>query len=331
MGEHLVDHRSADIAHAEAEDVQALDFRFEEGLMDGLQGLALVLGVDDDGNVALGGALADGPDADAVAAEGAESAPGNAALLAHAVSDEGHDGKARFDDEGFNAAELLLGTKLLVQGRLGLCGISIGHGDADGVFARPLGDEDDVDAGQREGREEAAGKAGNADHAATADGDERDVLEGAQSGDATVGQRRVLALGGRNDEGSGAFRVVRQTDVHGDVFLGELGHRGWEDHLGAEVAQLHRLGIAEFIDDAGGGHHAGIGGHHARHIRPLFQRRGVEEAGGVGCAEVTASPAERGGGALGRRADEALHEEEVALVESGLTEMVTRGLHIESG
>ena len=148
LGEHLVDHRAADVADAEAEDVQALDLRFEEGLMNGLQRLALVLGVDDDGNVALRGALADGPDAHAVAAEGAEGAPGDAALLAHAVTDEGHDGKAGFDDERLNAAELLLRTELLVQCDFGISSVSVGHSNADGVFARPLGDEDHVDAGE---------------------------------------------------------------------------------------------------------------------------------------------------------------------------------------
>ena len=140
-----------------------------------------------------------------------------------------------------------------------------------------------------------------------------------------------MALVGRDDEGSGAFRVVRQTDVHGNVFLGELGHRWREDHLGAEVAQLHGLGIAELVDDPGGGDHAGVGGHHAGDIGPFLQGVGAEEAGGIGGAEIAASPTERGGRALGRRADEALHEEEVALVESGLAEMVTRGLHVKAG
>ena len=148
MGEHLVDHGAPHVAYAEAEDVQALDLCFEEGLMDGLQGLALVLGIDDDGNVALGGALADGPDADAVATEGAEGAPCDAALLSHAVSDEGHDGKAGFDDERLNAAELLFRTELLVQRDFSFSSVSISHSNANGVFARPLGDEDHVDASQ---------------------------------------------------------------------------------------------------------------------------------------------------------------------------------------
>ena len=100
--------------------MQALDFRFEEGLMDGLQGLALVLGVDDDGNVALGGALTDGPDADSVPAKGAEGAPGDAALLAHAVTNQGHDGEAGFDDQWSDAAELLVRAELLVQCGFGL-------------------------------------------------------------------------------------------------------------------------------------------------------------------------------------------------------------------
>ena len=299
--------------------------------MNGLQGLALVLGVDDDGNVAFGGALADGPDAHAVAPEGAEGAPGNAALLAHAVTDQRHNGKARFDDERLNAADLLLCTKLLVQRGFSISGVSVGHGDADGVFARPLRNEDHVDAGQREGREKPAGKAGDADHATTADGDEGDVLEGAQSGNAAVGQRGVLALGGRDDERARAFRVVRQSDVHGNVLFGELGDGRREDHLGAEMAQFHGLGIAELIDHASRRDHAGVGGHHAGDIGPLLQGGGAEEAGGIGCTEVTASPTERGGRALGCRADEALHEEEVALVESGLAEMVTRGLHIQAG
>ena len=114
LGEHLVDHGAPDVADAEAEDVQALDLGFEESLMDGLQGLALVLGVDDDGNVALGGSLADGPDADSVPAKGAEGAPSDAALLAHAVSDQGHNGEAGFDDQWSDAAELLVRAELLV-------------------------------------------------------------------------------------------------------------------------------------------------------------------------------------------------------------------------
>ena len=87
-------------------------------------------------------------DAHAVSAEGAKGAPGNAALLAHAVSDEGHDGEAGFDDQGSDAAELLVRTEFLVQCGFGFPCVSVGHSDADGVFTRPLGDEDHVDASQ---------------------------------------------------------------------------------------------------------------------------------------------------------------------------------------
>ena len=90
----------------------------------------------------------DGPDAHAIPSEGAKGAPGNAALLAHAVSDEGHDGEAGFDDQGSDAAEMLVRTEFLVQCRFSISCISIGHGDADGVLARALRDEDDVDAGE---------------------------------------------------------------------------------------------------------------------------------------------------------------------------------------
>ena len=120
LSEHLVDHGAADVADTQAEDVQRLDLGFEEGLVHRLQCLALVLGVDDDGDVALGGALADGPDADAVAAQRAEGAPGDAALLAHTVAHEGHDGEAGFDHEWPNAAELLVGTEFFVE-RLDFC------------------------------------------------------------------------------------------------------------------------------------------------------------------------------------------------------------------
>ena len=53
LGQDLVDHGAADVAHAQAENVQRLDFGFEERLVQGLQGLALVLGIDDDADVAL--------------------------------------------------------------------------------------------------------------------------------------------------------------------------------------------------------------------------------------------------------------------------------------
>ena len=188
LGQDLVDHGAAHVAHAQAENVQRLDFGFEERLVQGLQGLALVLGIDDDADVALGGALADGPDADAVAAEGAKGTAGDAALLAHAVSDKGHDGKSGFDDERSDAAQLLVSTKLFVQCLFGAVGIGISHSDGNGVFRGALRHQDHIDSGQRQGCKQPAGKAGYADHAPAADGDEGDVFEGAQSGHATVGK-----------------------------------------------------------------------------------------------------------------------------------------------
>ena len=188
VGPDLVDHGAADVAHAQAENVQRLDFGFEERLVQGLQGLALVLGIDDDADVALGGALADGPDADAIAAEGAKGAAGDAALLAHAVSDKGHDGKSGFDDERSDAAQLLVSTKLFIQCLFGAVGIGISHSDGNGVFRGALRHQDHIDSGQRQGCKQPAGKAGYADHAPAADGDEGDVFEGAQSGHATVGK-----------------------------------------------------------------------------------------------------------------------------------------------
>ena len=140
--------------------MQRLDFGFEERLVQGLQGLALVLGIDDDADVALGGALADGPDADAIAAEGAKGAAGDAALLAHAVSDKGHDGKSGFDDERSDAAQLLVSTKLFVQCLFGAVGIGISHSDGNGVFRGALRHQDHIDSGQRQGCKQPAGKAG---------------------------------------------------------------------------------------------------------------------------------------------------------------------------
>ena len=331
LGEDLIDHRSAHVADAEAEDVQCLDFGFEEGLVHRLQGLAFVLGVDDDGDVALSGALRNGADADAVAAEGGEGAPGDAALLAHAVAHKRHDGKAGFDHEGADAAELLVGTKLFVEGLLGAVGVVVCHGDGDGVLAGPLGDQHDIDPGEGQGGKEPAGKAGHTHHAAATDGDEGDVFEGAQSGHAAVGQWGVGAPVLWQDLGAGAFRVVRQADVHGNVFLRKLGHGGRKDHFGTEVAELHGLGVAEFIDDAGRGHDTRIGRHHARYIRPLFKHSGVEEASGVGGTEVASSPAECRGRPVGCAADEAFHEEEVTVVEPGVGKAVAGGVHIEAG
>ena len=69
LGQDLVNHGSAHVAHAHAKDVQSLDFGFEEGLVQRLQGLSLVLCVDYNGDVALGGPLGDGPDANAIASK----------------------------------------------------------------------------------------------------------------------------------------------------------------------------------------------------------------------------------------------------------------------
>ena len=129
--------------------------------------------------------------------------------------------------------------------------------------------------------------------------------------------------------GAAAFGVVREPDVHGDVFFRKLCHGGREDHLRTEMAELHGFGVAELVDDAGRRDHAGIGGHHSCHIGPFFQYGSVEEASGIGGAQVAASPAQGRGGAVGGASDEALHEEQVSVVEACMGKPVLRGVHVE--
>ena len=47
-------------------------------------------------------------------------------------------------------------------------------------------------------------------------------------------------------------------------------------HFGSEVAKLRGLYIAQFINGIGSGNHTRVGSHEAVHIRPDFQRIGIQ-------------------------------------------------------
>ena len=81
------------------------------------------------------------------------------------------------------------------------------------------------------------------------------------------------------DERAGRIEIERILDDDRNIHVVGGENRRRIDHLRAEIAQLHRLDIAQTLDHVGVVDHFRVGGHETVDVGPDFEHRGIEGRG----------------------------------------------------
>ena len=173
----LVDQSAANISGAGDEQIDLLVCRFEEFFVQDVQGLAHIGGGYHGRNIPFGGSLRDGAYVDAIATKGAEHPPTDAGVTLHLFTHEGYDGQVLFDPERFHFLEGDLDRKCVIHQVFGILAAGIVYPDADAVFGRTLGDEDDVDLALCQGFEKSFRETGHTYHTAAFEAEQCDVVD----------------------------------------------------------------------------------------------------------------------------------------------------------
>ena len=149
----LLDQLTADRTHAADEQVQFLILRQEEAFVHDIQGLTQILALDDEGNVALGSALREGDDADAVAAQDTEQLTRDTAVVLHVLAHDGHRRELVLPLDGMDSPAGDLRRKGLRQHLAGLFRIRRAYADGNACFRGRLAHQEHIDVLARQGGE----------------------------------------------------------------------------------------------------------------------------------------------------------------------------------
>ena len=266
----LAEQGAADVA--DADDGERETFAgLEEGLMDGVQGAALLRRIDDARDVPLGRALRDGVDVDVVAAERVEQLAGHARAAFHALADDRENGLiALVVDHHQLIANLV--TELSFDGRHSPRGVGRAHRETDRVLRRGLRNEDDVDALGRQRPKQPLGDAGHAHHPGPAEREERQLADRRHPFCDRFHVGRAFA---RNQR-AGRGRVERVLDQDRDSPGNCRRHGGRVNHLRTEVRQLHRLFVGHLRQHESRRHESRIRAEDAVHVGPDLDHRRAE-------------------------------------------------------
>ena len=275
-------------AYAADEEVQHLVFGQEEGVVDDVQRLAQRLAVHHKRDVRLRGSLRAGYHVDAVASQRAEQLSGDARRVLHVLAHDGDRGEVLLCLNGRNLSHLYLLGELLVQHLARQVGVRVAHTDGRRVLRRGLRHQEHADAVLRQSLEDAVVHADDTDHAQALHRNQARVVDGGDALDCLALRVGHLLL----DDGARPFGVEGVLHPDGDVLVADRINRRRIDHLGAEVAKLRCLHVAQFIDGIGGGNHARVGGHESVHVRPYLQAVGVQRGGNDCRGVVGTAPAQ---------------------------------------
>lgn len=302
----LVDEATADGADTGDEEVEDIVAGEEEGVVDGVEGFAEELELDDEGDVGFGGALCASDDGDAGASECAEELAGDAGSAFHVLTDDGDGGEVGFDGGVVDLTACTFVGELVVEDVDGEVCIGITDGEGGVVFGGGLRDHEDGDAVIGEGFEDAVVDADDTDHAEALDGDEAGVVNGGDAFDDGFVVGGGIGGGGKvRDEGAFGVGVEGIEDADGDVLLVDGVDGGWIEDFGTEVTELHGFGEGELVDEVGGVDDFGVGGHEAIDVGPYFEGVGVKSSGEDGGGVIGATASEVGDLVIGIGGDEA--------------------------
>ena len=151
---------------------------------------------DDERDVALRGALRDHQHVHPGGAEGAEDPARDAGRAAHVLADHGDDDQVAHELELLEAPGLQLERELAAERAEGPVRLAGLEHQRDRVLGRGLGDHDDVHALAGQGGEDARRDAGDADHAAALDVQQRDALDRGDARDRVLGPLRPRCRSG---------------------------------------------------------------------------------------------------------------------------------------
>ena len=200
--------------------------------------------------------------------------------MLHSFADDGNRGQSAFGLHAEHGASFDFLGELLVQYVAGGFRVLIADTDAGAVLGGGLRDHEDRDAVLCQYGEDAAVHTDDADHGEAGDGDERGALDAGDTLDEACVVRGFLL-----NDGAGGIGVEGVLDEDGDVLDADGIDGGRVDHLGAEVAELHRFDVTELRDDIGSGDDTRVGGHESIDVGPDLENAGIEgccdDAGGV--------------------------------------------------
>ena len=259
----LLDELSAHGSHTADKQIEHLVFGEEERVVDDVEYLAQTLALHHKRDVGFARPLCAGDDADAASPQSAEKLAGASGQILHIGSHDGHGGQTALDVHGKHGTVFDFGGKGFVEHLRCLVGIFVAHTDAGGVLRRCLRHHEHADAPIGQGGEDAAVDANHTHHREAGDRDERRAVDGA---DAFDGLMVVGNLG--LDGGAGIGGVEGVFNFDGNVFHANGIDGGRIDHLGAEVAQLHGLDVAELGNGVGAFDDAWVGCHKAVDVGP---------------------------------------------------------------
>ena len=286
----LLDEASAHRSDTADEEVEHLVFGKEERVVDDVERLAERLAFDYERNVRLRSTLRTGYHVDTVTSQRAEQLACDARRVLHVLAYNGYRSQVLLRLDGRDFTHFDFFGKLFAQHGTSQVGVGIAHTDGGGVFRRRLRHEEHADAVLGQRLEDAVVYTDDAYHTQTLNRNQRGVVDGRDTLDGLALRVGYLLL----DDGSFAFGIEGVLDEDWDILMANGVDSGRIDYLGAEVAQLRGLHIAQLVDGVGGGDDARIGGHEAVHIGPYLQRVGIEGGGDDGCRIVGATSSQVG-------------------------------------
>ena len=257
--------------------------------MEHVERLAQEASVDHKRDVGLRSTLGAGNHADTATSECAEQLSGNTRCVLHVLTHDGYGGQSAFGLHGEHGARLDFLLELLVQHLNGSLGILVAHTDTGGVLRRGLRHHEHRDAAVGQRGEDAAVHANHTHHRESRHRDERGALD---ARDTLDGLPVVVDL--LLDERARMLGVERVLYLYGNILDADGIDGRRVDNLGAEVAQFHRLYIAQFVDGVGRLDHLRVGGHESVHVGPDFQHVGIQRGGNGGGRQVRASSSQVG-------------------------------------
>ena len=243
--------------------------------MDHVERLAQALERDDERNVSFRRALSAGDHIDAVAPQRTEKPSRDAGRMLHVLAHDRDRGQIGLllDPVDLSHGDFLseLGREHLDRHR------SVGVADADRrrILGSRLRDEEHADARLGQRLEYPVIDADHANHAQSLNRNQAGIVDRRNPLDCPAGVLHMLA----RDERAGRIEIERILDDDRNIPVVGGENRRRIDHLRAEIAQLHRLDIAQTLDHVGVVDHFRVGGHEAVDVGPDFEHRGVEGRG----------------------------------------------------
>ena len=259
-------------SHPGHKEIEHLRLGEKKRIVYDIEGLAQTLTGDNKRNVGLRRALGTGNYIDTVAAQHIEQFTRNAGGMFHILAHDSHGGQFLLGFDGTDFAHSHLFLELIAQHPHGHIGVGVAHGKGGVVLRRGLRNQKNTDTRLGQHMEYARVDADYPHHAHAREGDEARVVDRRDTFDGLPFEMRMV---GRN-ESSGSRRVERISDTDRNILVEHRINRRRIDNLRPEIAQLHRLGKREVLDDIGGVDYPGVGRHKAVDIGPNLELRGTE-------------------------------------------------------